>query len=199
MQQGDPVLIDKFNIEINKTRGKMSKCNKESSIGLVIKKIADYNNGMVIKSVENNENKVICAYLIDQKITVIYKYSSRGYNGEYQFNFNKKNIKEISDIFSSYKNSYILLILHDIHEVCCLNYEEFNTLQSNRRNSVINNVKEDNLLIFVKAEKYKSLRAYVKSAGRKNQIAGEEIIVKRKSFPEKIFGKKSIFHRKLCI
>lgn len=94
-----------------------------------------YHGAALLKIIKSNKYKKIellsnnnSVYLIDDKYGLYIKYSQKRIS-PWVFTFDKVHIDEISEVYGLLKNVYIVLICHD-DGICCLNWQEFNTVLS---------------------------------------------------------------------
>jgi hypothetical protein len=81
--------------------------------------------------------------------------------------------------------AYLALVCVEGREICCLRYEQLETLVRRRRRA--RGKEEDQYTLLVRMPFRKEFRVYVNAPGRKNRLLGERILVPRKAFPSSIF------------
>lgn len=125
--------------------------------------------------------------MINQDRAVFLKYNAKkpNRNGEYLFNFNSDNLKELRRIKKEKaENIFIALVCVRAKEICCLPYEELLELIEMRRKG--KGEKEDTYSILVTVPAGKKMRVYVNKPFRKGITLGERL-VNRSAFPKQIF------------
>lgn len=155
-------------------------------IGAALMQIAEHEQFTAINAMQIKGEKTNNAFKINNNIGLLCKYASEpnGMN-EYLFTFHVDHLSAIQKIAKHNNQAFLALVCVEDAEICCLSFEEFNTLIGNRKKSAGRD--EDLYQILVTAEQGKSLRAYVNAAGKKGTIAGKKITVARNAFPNAIF------------
>lgn len=156
-------------------------------IGAALMQIAEHDQFTAINAMKIKGELVNNAFKINNNIGLLCKYASEpNASGEYLFTFPTDHIEAVSKIAKHNDHAFIALVCIEDAEICCLSVGNFNALIENRKKSAGHD--EDLYQILVTAEPNKGLRAYVNAAGKKGKVAGKEIVVARKAFPNDIFG-----------
>jgi len=101
------------------------------------------------------------------------------------FTFNEEQMSTISSLLQKHDNLFFSLVCVEGGEICCLSRSQFEELLGYRKKSATRDETQYVILVTIKAGS--SFRAYVNAAGKKRRIAGNQLTVARKAFPDAIF------------
>ena len=156
--------------------------------GAALIQVAEHPQFTAINSLKNGGAVVPVAYKINDEIALYLKYASKptpSYK-EYPFTFHQEHLSELRQIKAANPKTFIALVCVKDREICCISYEQLQTLVERRK--AAKGGDEDQYVLLVTAPKNKGLRVYVNAPGKRKTILGKELIVSRNTFPGTIFG-----------
>ncbi|WP_155739231.1 hypothetical protein [Ralstonia solanacearum] len=155
--------------------------------GAALIQIAEHENFTAINSMKIGKKIVPMAYRINDAIAVYLKHGNNPTesHSEYQFGFNKNNLRDLASISSGNEKTFIALICVKDREICCIEYGELIKMIDARKKA--KGAVEDQYTILVTARKNEKMRAYMNMPGRKNTMLSPPIKVSRNGFPGLIF------------
>jgi hypothetical protein len=160
---------------------------EQQTIGAAVMQIAEHEQFTAINALKLSGKKINNSFLVNHNTVVLCKYSSKlSPIGEYTFSFTEENIKVIKELDKKHERLFFGLVCVEDCQICCLSAKQFKELIANRKSSA--DAKESSYTILVTAKPRASLRAYVNAARTRGKIAGKELTITRKAFPESIFS-----------
>lgn len=128
------------------------------------------------------------AYKINDEIALYLKYASKPTPTfkEYAFTFTSAHLADLNKISLANQKTFIALVCIKDREICCLSYDQLNSLVQRRKDAKGSD--EDQYVILVTAEKDKALHVYVNAPEKRKTILGKALKIPRNAFPKSVFG-----------
>lgn len=155
--------------------------------GAALTQIAEHPQFTAINVFKTPDGNSRSAFKINDDIAVYVKYATKSKppHSEYQFAFSAEHLEELDRISKKVLNVHVALVCVGAKEICRLSYADLLGLLKSRRDA--KGKDEEQYTILARLDKGKRFRVYVNAPGRKNRIAGEDLIVPRNDFPSKLF------------
>ncbi len=133
-----------------------------------------------------NRGRSRSAYRINDSIGVYLKYAvaPTPSHGEYVFTFNSEHLSELARLAGVAKGLFVALVCVKARQICCLRYDELNSLIAARKHA--KGEDESQYQVLVVAPDGKGFRVYANRPGVKNKAIGK-MRVNRSAFPDILF------------
>ncbi len=160
---------------------------EHQNIGAAVMQIAEHEQFTAINALKLNNKPISNAFLINSHVAVLCKYATEpNGNGEYVFTFTEDQLKTLESLLPRHDNLFFGLVCVEVGDICCLTKAEFEELLGYRKNSA--GKAESQYAILVTAKAGARFRVFVNAAGKKGKIAGKQLTVARKAFPNAVFN-----------
>ncbi len=155
--------------------------------GAALNQVAEHKRFTAINALKVKGKTSRSAFKINDGIAVFLKYCSKpkGTYTEYQFTFNKPQLKELADINDVGDNLHLALICVKDREICCIPYGVLTSMIAARKADAGHN--EDQYQLLVTIDDGQAFRVYMNKPGRRKLMLGKEKKVARNRFPNALF------------
>ena len=155
--------------------------------GAAMLQIAEHPEFTAINAFRLEGSRCANAYTVNDNVGVYLKYATKphGRYHEYIFNFGSDHLAEVNALKTRQERTFITLVCWKDREICCLNYEQFDELISQRRDH--RGHVGDSYTVYVRISPRSKFRTYIAVPGKKRLIF-EETLVARNAFPDCLFS-----------
>lgn len=155
--------------------------------GAVLTQIAEHPQFTAINSFKHQDGPSRSAFKINDGIGVFLKYATETKEpfNEYVFTFRQEHLGELKSIAAKSEKVFLALVCVKGREICCLPYEQLLELVDRRLKA--RKYPEEQYTILATLPEGKAFRVYVNAPDKKKTFLGEQFIIPRKNFPNKLF------------
>ncbi|MGX9524303.1 hypothetical protein ACXHWJ_08555 [Alcaligenes nematophilus] len=158
------------------------------NLGAAIMQIAEHKSFTAINPLKIKKEVINNAFLINDDTCLFLKYGQEPKRtGEYQFTFSAEQLKNIRAANKGlHLKVFLALICVEDQEICCLSFDEFESMIQARTESA--KQEEESYQVLVTVPNGKSLRAYTNAAGVRKKMAHDAKVISRNRYPSCLFG-----------
>ena len=153
--------------------------------GAALLQIAEHPQFTAINSLNCEGKTLRNAYKINDATGVYFKYSKEPTSKGYTFTFTKPQIKELAQIRKATGKLFIALVCVADRHICCLAGKELGELLVRRKD--MKGKAEGQYTLLVTLPKGKKFRVSINHPRKRGIFLGEEVLISRSDFPNKIF------------